>query len=274
MSFDLLEFFQINYAMLTHDQNKGEVMAACKTCGEKAGSFKEECKNCEAKRRRESAELYEAQQREYLAKQKQEQEQAARAVEERTAAFINDAIESFKNTLSQGRVPYLYSMLGVSVPYRLLEQDGGSLPDLHDLSTLGRDGWEIVATLPQTAGIGLSNVYKQSGGQTWAGGIGGIVTGVFLVMRLPITSQTLLEHANMIRATLRKQYEDARSKPTGTEIVVPGVGSQEGASGMSPLAGIAMGAVGMTLLADSFGGFDSGEGGDDGGGFDGGDFDF
>lgn len=255
-------------------------MAACKTCGGKAGAFKDECKECESARL--AKERADKQERERLQAEKlaAEKAQAARELEARTLAFVEKSMESFRRTIAQGRTPYLYSMVGVTVPYTLLEQEGGSMPDLHDVAALGRDGWEIVATLPQTAGIGLTNVYQKGGGKTWAGGIGGIVTGVFLLIRLPITSQTLEHEELMIRAALTTGYEDKRSS-VSPEVVIPGVAAGTERSGISPLASMALGAAGMAIVADAAvdmgivegAGFDGGDGGD-GGDFDGGGFDF
>jgi len=254
-------------------------MAACKTCGGKAGAFKEECKVCEKSRLdREALERAE-EERARAENEEKARAQAARELEERTQRFVNQALESINRTLAQNRTPYLYSMISVTVPYVLLEQEGGSLPDLHDLEALGRDGWEIVGTLPQTAGVGLTNVYQKGGGRTWAGGIGGIVTGMFLLIRLPITASTVEHEGDMLRAALRESYEDTRSF-VSPEVLVPGASSGNQRGGISPLAGIAVGAAGMALMMDAASevgivGDERGFDGDSGGGdFDGGGFDF
>lgn len=251
-------------------------MGACRTCGGKAGTFKDECKDCESQRvaNEQSERAAEARRHaEYAATVKAK---AAAELEARTQTFIQESIDSFHRTLAQGRTPYLYSMVSVTVPYSLLEQEGGALPDLHDISALGRDGWEIVATLPQTAGIGLTNVYQRGGGKTWAGGIGGIVTGVLLLVRLPITTTTLSDESEMLRAALRAGYEDKRSFAS-PQVVIPGIASGKERNGISPLAGVALGAAGMALMVDAAAGlgivegdgFGAVEGGgfDDGGGF-------
>ena len=254
-------------------------MAACKSCGEKAGAFKEECKSCESTRLERERIEREEQAKLQAERDAQARAQAAQELEARTTAFIDESMECFQRCINQGRTPYLYSMVSVSVPYSLLEQEGGAIPDLHDISALGRDGWEIVATLPQTAGIGLTNVYQKGGGKTWAGGIGGIVTGVFLLVRLPITSATIEHERDMLRAALRKGYEDNRSF-VSSEVVIPGVSSGSERSGISPLASMALGAAGMALMMDAatdLGIVGDGDGfGDDSGGgdFDGGGFDF
>ena len=250
-------------------------MAACVMCGGKAGAFKEICKSCEsAKQAQQRAERAEAE-RAHAEQREQQRIKAAQELEARTVAFIEESLQSFHRTLDQGRTPYLYSMIGVTVPYSLLEQPGGAPPDLHDLAALGRDGWEIVATLPQTAGIGLQNVYNQSGGKTWAGGIGGIVTGAYLLIRLPVTEATLRDQDAMLRAALRSGYEDSRSF-TSPQVLVPGVEAGKERSGISPLAGVAMGALGVSVMLDAAQDMGIiGDGGGDGGGdFDGEGFDF
>lgn len=254
-------------------------MAACKTCGEKAGAFKEECKACESARLERERVQREEQAKLQAERDAQARAQAAQELAARTTSFVDASMASFRRCIDQGRTPYLYSMVSVSVPYSLLEQEGGAIPDLHDIAALGRDGWEIVATLPQTAGIGLTNVYQKGGGKTWAGGIGGIVTGVFLLVRLPITSATIEHESEMLRAALRAGYEDNRSF-VSSEVVIPGVSSGTERSGISPLASMALGAAGMALMMDAASDLgivgDGGGFGDDpgGGDFDGGDFDF
>lgn len=253
-------------------------MAQCVTCGGKAGAFKSECKDCEGRRleAQRAAEAEAARQSAERARQRAEEE--ARALEQRTMTYIDESVEGLRRSLEEGRTPYLYSMAFLTTQYMLLEQEGGAPPDLHDLAVLGRDGWEIVTTIPQTAGIGLSNTYQRGGGRTWGGGVGGIVTGVFVLLRLPVTSQTLDRQMDVVRAAIREQYTDGRSA-TSARMIVPGVDSGDIRSpGISPLAGVAMGALGMSLLADAFTGVEGGEGID--GGFDGGgdagggDFDF
>lgn len=251
-------------------------MAVCRTCGGKAGAFKDECKDCESRRAVREREERDEQARLQAEKAARAREQAAAELEARTQAFIEESLDSFRRSLAQGRTPYLYSMVSVSVPYSLLEQEGGSIPDLHDISALGRDGWEIVATLPQTAGIGLTNVYQRGGGKTWAGGIGGIVTGVFLIVRLPVTAATLNDEEGMLRAALRAGYEDKRSF-SSPQVLIPGVAAGTERSGISPAASVALGAAGMVLMMDAAaelgivdgGGFGAGDDGgfDDGGGF-------
>jgi len=254
-------------------------MAACKSCGGKAGAFKEECKSCESKRLDDERLERAAQEKVRAEAEAKARAEAAQALEARKQAHVDRSLDAYRKTIQQGRTPYLYSMVSVSVPYSLLEQDGGAVPDLHDIVALGRAGWEIVAVLPQTAGIGLSNVYQRGGGRTWAGGIGGIVTGAILLIRLPITITTLDEEVEMLSAALREGYEDQRSF-VSPELVVPGVSSSGSSGGINPLASMALGAGGMALMMEAASdlGVVGGDGefdGDTGGGdFDSGGFDF
>jgi hypothetical protein len=162
-------------------------------------------------------------------------------------------------------VPYLHSTLYLTTDFILNEKPSGSPPDLHDLDTLGRDGWEIIATVPQTMGMGLTNVYK-SGGQNWGGGIGGIVTGMYAIARLPVTEATLQHREATIREVLRNRYEDGRSMPAqGPHIPLFASGTNKTGT-FAPLAAVAASVAAVSMAMDAA------EIGDDGGDF--GDFDF
>jgi hypothetical protein len=61
--------------------------------------------------------------------------------------------------------------------------------DIDQLQELGVRGWEIVAVVPRTVGIGLRNVLLGSAdGENWGGGIGGNVMGVYVLLKLEITA--------------------------------------------------------------------------------------
>lgn len=244
-------------------------MAACKTCAEKAGAFRDECKTCEDQRQK-----VEAVQEVVNARARQEAEELLKKklqleLEERTQAYVDAAIAGMRQTHAEGRVPYLHTTLYLSTDFVLNENTGGAPPDLHDLDTLGRDGWEVVATVPQTMGMGLTNVYK-GGGQNWGGGIGGIVTGVHAIARLAVTEATLKDRESTIREVLRSRYEDGRSKPAqGPQIPLLANGANKTGT-VAPLATVAASVAVVSMAMDTTQMADGG--GDDGGGF--GDFDF
>jgi hypothetical protein len=245
-------------------------MAACKTCGGKAGAFREECKDCEIKRDRERAAKNAERERERREDQEKRRQQKERELKARRDAFVDGAIAGMRQTLAEGRVPYLHTTLYVSTDFILNENAGGSPPDLHDLDTLGRDGWEVVAMVPQTMGMGLTNVYK-SGGQNWGGGIGGIVTGMYAIARMAVTEATLNGREPMIREVLGSRYEDGRSKTVeGPQIPLLASGTDK-TGAVAPLAAVAASVAAISMAMDAVGAMDAG-GGDDGGGF--GDFDF
>jgi hypothetical protein len=244
-------------------------MAACKTCGQKAGAFREECKPCEAER----AQIQAQKAAEWAKLDREErarrEAQNKRELEERTVTFIDASIDSMRQALKEGRTPYLHTTLFLTTEFIINGEVNGSPPDLHDLDSLGRDGWEIVTTIPQTLGMGLTNVYK-SGGQNWGGGLGGMVTGIYVVARLPITEATLTARETMIREVLLNRYEDGRSKSAkGPQIPLLANGVDKQGS-VPPLAAVAATALAVSMTVDAMDA--SGDDGAGDGGF--GDFDF
>ena len=79
----------------------------------------------------------------------------------------------------------------------------------------------------------------------------------------------------MLRAALRAGYQDSRSF-TSPQVLIPGIEAGKQKSGISPLAGVAMGALGVSVMLDAAQDMGIiGDGGGDGGGdFDAGGFDF
>jgi hypothetical protein len=250
-------------------QNLGGVMAACKTCGDKAGAFREECKPCEGKRQAERLRQMDEQAKASQQEERLRKEQAGRELQQRKESYVDSAVEGMRQTLAEGRTPYLHTTIYLSTDFVLNKAPGGAPPDLHDLDTLGRDGWEVVATVPQTMGVGLANLYK-GGGQNWGGGIGGIVTGMYAIARLAVTEGTLSSREVMIREVLRNRYEDGRSKPAeGPQIPLLASGTNKTGT-VAPLAAAAASVAAVSMAMDAIVMADDAS--DDGGDF--GDFDF
>jgi hypothetical protein len=244
-------------------------MGVCVGCGNKAGAFQTVCKSCEAERKakeRQEAAARAAEEREAQARRAEKQK---RELEERTAAYVETALEGMRQALAEGRTPFIHTTLYLSAEFTINDTVNGSPPDIHDLDLLGRDGWEIVGTVPQTLGMGLTNVYK-SGGQNWGGGIGGMVTGMYVIARLPVTEATLQTREEMLREVLRSRYQDGRSTAVqGPRIPLLANGVDK-TNSVAPFAAVAATAMAVSMSMDAMDAMDGG--GDDGGDFGGFDF--
>lgn len=155
-------------------------MAACKTCGKDAGRLRTQCEDC---RWRESLRA---------------QEEVAQAVdayrrqdEERRREHAAAQWELIETTLKLGRPAYLYQAIYIPVDSTVNEEPVGVF-DITDLQGLGYEGWEIVATIPKTLGLGLANSsFGSTMGTTWGGGMGGNVVGVYVLMKFPVTASSV-----------------------------------------------------------------------------------
>jgi len=247
-------------------------MGACKTCGEKAGLGKDQCTTCkdraDAAARRAAAEAAEAQR----IKEEQEAAEAARQLEARTVAYVDETLAHMRRALAEGLRPSLFTVETLTTTYAFNGAMQGAAPDLTRIAVYAANGWEVVSTIPQTEGTGLTN-RMGNGNTVWAAGIGGMVTGVYVLLRLTVTSAYLDSHEEYVRSAIRTYYVDGVSPMLlSTAFAAPVL--EQGRNGMSPLASVGLGIAGGMLLADSIGTMmgDSGDGGFDGGDSGGGDF--
>lgn len=189
-------------------------MAACETCGQKAGFGKKQCEACLAKaaeqrskeKAAETARLeQEAQARRAADAERKRLEEIAR--QERLDAFINQRTDELHALVDQGVTPFLYSMLFIGAQSTMNGEKIGSVPDLTEMQRYGWLGWEAVGTVPSTYGEALKNVsYGASSGTTWGAGIGGIVVGAYVLMRFSITRGVLTERRDYIVSLIENEF--------------------------------------------------------------------
>lgn len=253
-------------------------MAACQTCGEKAGMGRYECRPCQAER-----EVYEAADRAEKAKEAKLREQArlereARELAERTESFVGGCVAQMEQAHSLGLTPSLIQYRIANTTFSIQSEIKGQPPNfasyLADLSM----GWEIIGMIPHTEGVALFN-RTNSGVTSYAGGFGGLVSAVYMVMQLKVTPELLRQNRVYVEAVLRSQYEDGTSViPEGGTLGNHPVGQL---GGMSTAGKVAMGMAGGMIIGsaisdiagmgdvgDTDAGFDGGDGGGDFGGFD------
>lgn len=58
------------------------------------------------------------------------------------------------------------------------------------LRVMGLEGWDVVAIIPRTIGIALTNTsFGSSSGETWGAGVGGNVAGVHVIIKKEVSAQ-------------------------------------------------------------------------------------
>jgi hypothetical protein len=258
------------------------MMASCKYCGIKAGVGRDACLSCERKQRASNArkrdEERKDRKREQVEQRRRQAEEEANKLEETIRRFVDEYFAQMEKAHSHGLTPGLIQCHLLTTTYSLMGQPGGQAPHI---STLQKDlslGWEISSVIPHTEGVALTNK-AGSGATSYGGGIGGIVTAAYFILRLPIHPSFLQSNRQYIEAVLRSQYEAGVSM--GAPGYTPTVESAAQRGGMSEMRQMAVRtaagtAVGTSLshlmgMGDDGGadvGFDSGDDGGDFGGFD------
>lgn len=178
-------------------------MANCKTCGEKAGALKSECDSCKTTRtKQEQANRLKAQEAENE-RQTQERLRLQAELEARYKAYNENCFANFDLALESEVTPYIYQYVLVeSVSYLNGEIVGSNLA-LDNVQSLAQRGWEVVALHQITEGHGLQNTASGSvSGTTWGAGIGGLVVGAYVIMRLPLNKKILSQRRAEVTSVL------------------------------------------------------------------------
>jgi hypothetical protein len=97
--------------------------------------------------------------------------------------------------LQAGQIFYLYETIYLTVGSVLMEQKIGDDLDISTIKKLGLDGWEVIQVIPKTIGVALTNhVVGFSGGQSWGGGIGGNIAGVYVILKKAFRNADDINH--------------------------------------------------------------------------------
>ena len=115
-----------------------------------------------------------------------------------------------RNRLDIGKPVFLYDSVFMPVDSEILDKKFADGFDVAILRKLGLLGWDVVQAVPKTKGIGLENVGTQTTifGSMWAGGVGGNVMGVHVIIKktlsvTDITDDPADEVGEFIRTHIR-----------------------------------------------------------------------
>jgi len=102
-------------------------------------------------------------------------------------AMLRTRLESWKSA-------FLYDSVFVPVDSQILDEEFASEFDVSILRKLGLLGWEIIQAVPRTKGIGLENIGTDTlFGSKWAGGIGGNVMGVHIILKKALSASDITD---------------------------------------------------------------------------------
>lgn len=165
-------------------------MARCASCGKSAGFLGTLCSECRAEQQRREHE--EQRRRDAEADRKRLLARAVsaermRREEEKVWAVAAERAELLRKRAENGNRVFLYESLYIPVDSKIDDQQMCNTFDIDALRELGLLGWEILQVVPRTIGMSLINKNLVGGLSTgvdaYAGGIGGVVVGVHVILR-------------------------------------------------------------------------------------------
>lgn len=87
--------------------------------------------------------------------------------------------EKATNQIKSGNNPNLFRWIYVQVDSLVTDNPIGTF-DITELQAAGLEGWDVVAVIPKTLGVGLTNI--STSGNSWGAGVGGNVMGVYIIL--------------------------------------------------------------------------------------------
>ncbi len=121
--------------------------------------------------------------------------------------FIETGLSEIRNTLNDGREPYLYRFFFLDSAFIVDGEVVGFGPDSLTIATWGWQGWEAVGTLSRTQGLALRNT--QGFATSYGGGMGGLIDGVHVLFRRRISPSEFEHGDGRIRNLLAEIFDSS-----------------------------------------------------------------
>lgn len=127
---------------------------------------------------------------------------------ERRSRVINSELGKIKSRLKQGRPVFLQNSIYVTI--NSVVEAGGGVTEFNPfddsrVAQAGIDGWRVVGVAPRTKGSALQNY--EGFAKAWAGGIGGNVVGVYVMMEFELTEGNLQDSMSIVEQVLERAYK-------------------------------------------------------------------
>ncbi|MBC8274487.1 MAG: hypothetical protein H8E40_05905 [Chloroflexi bacterium] len=180
-------------------------MAKCSRCGKPVSFLSSMCDDCKKAVKDEQKAEQERLEREKAQKAQQVRE----AYRSYRTELILTRVQSLQQKLASGGKVYLYEDIYLAVDSKVVDETVAQEFSIGSLRQLGLDGWDIVAVIPRTLGVALTNVsLGSSSGQTWGAGVGGNVVGVHIVVRKEVSTQSRDISADFLKDYIERNLFD------------------------------------------------------------------
>ncbi len=110
--------------------------------------------------------------------------------EAQRAEIVAGQAQSLRARIENGERIILYESVYLPVDSLIANEAMSEEFSISVLRQLGLDGWDVVAVIPRTIGVALTNTsFGSTSGETWGAGMGGNVAGVHLLLKREVSSQ-------------------------------------------------------------------------------------
>jgi hypothetical protein len=176
------------------------IMAACTRCGKQVGFLKTLCNECKTIQENEQKAI--EREKAIQAEQERERQAQEQAHEEEQHKLFRDkliqkTVHDIWSKAEMGQNVFLYDFVYRPVDSIIVNEPLNSEFFLGNVRSLGIDGWDVVAVIPKTTGVALTNRSAGSSiGESWGAGLGGNVAGVYLVLKKEVGIQSRNPHTD------------------------------------------------------------------------------
>lgn len=176
-------------------------MGRCENCGKNIGLLSTGlCNTCKQDAEREAKERADEEEQKRIEHNQQVAEQKRVEREQGLSRIANSKLTAIKKQIDDGNSIILFNEVYLPVDSKVVKENVVDQFSLGTLRRYGINGWDVVAVIPRTSGVALTNVsLGASSGQTWGAGVGGNIIGVYLVLKKELThkncpSDEVLQH--------------------------------------------------------------------------------
>jgi hypothetical protein len=168
-------------------------MAKCTRCGKNAGFLsnilgKGICDDCSQA---------------IIIEQKAEQSRRFDEYNAYKSDIISANVLLLQQKIESGEKGFIYESIYLPVDSTVMKETITEEFSIGPLRRLGFEGWDIVAVIPKTLGVALTNsAWGSTSGDTWGAGLGGNVVGVHIVIK-----KELSVHSNISVGFLTEYVE-------------------------------------------------------------------
>ena len=182
-------------------------MGKCIRCGNDAGFLSDLCEQCDERSYKHKMNKILLEKQDKLHQQEETKAEKENNLSNILQGKVEQRLVNIKLRLAKGHKAFIYKKIYIPVDSVVFDEVFTENFDISMLQVLGYEGWEIVQVVQKTLGLALSNKYVGPGPSHFAGGVGGNVIGVYVILKKEFEENISDDDLrSTIYAALRQEY--------------------------------------------------------------------